>query len=66
MRKENLRNEVVSGKCCLTEGSSFTATEWSKFLAILFSAIFLLFLFLCQEKKNKISFVSFLVPRKEN
>jgi hypothetical protein len=36
MREENLRNEVKSGKCCLTEGSSFTDTEWSKFLAILF------------------------------
>jgi len=36
MRKENLRNVVKSGKCCLNEVSSFTATEWSKFLAILF------------------------------
>jgi hypothetical protein len=31
MRKENLRNEVNSGKCCLNEVSSFTATELANF-----------------------------------
>jgi hypothetical protein len=50
MRKKYLRNGVISGKCCLTEGSLFTATEWSKYLAILFKAMFLLQLFF--QKKS--------------